>query len=147
MEKVTKSYVEKSYRGLLFSESSITEVDERDPMKVENDGSMQGFRFFDVDYILDEQKTYDGERSNYSGWIYFGKRYSLDDIKSIYGCDSNYEILIRNMEWNNINSVCHTQAGSFLPLEEEDMTFEEYIEKNSKEKESINPSLLLNKKK
>ena len=48
MEKVTKSYVEKNYRGLLFSESSIKEVDERNPMKVENDGSMQGFRFFDI---------------------------------------------------------------------------------------------------
>ena len=36
MKKVTKSYVEKIYRGLLFSEPSITEVEERDPMKVEN---------------------------------------------------------------------------------------------------------------
>ena len=147
MEKVTKSYVEKSYRGLLFSEGSIKEVDERNPMKVENDGSIQGFRFFDIDYILDDGKTYASEKTNYSGWIYFGKRYSLDDIKSIYGCDSNHDILIHNMEWNNINYVCHTQAGSFLQLEEEDMTFEEYIEKNSKENEPINPALLLNKKK
>ena len=51
------------------------------------------------------------------------------------------------MEWNNINYVCHTQAGSFLQLEEEDMTFEEYIEKNSKENEAINPVLSLKKKK
>lgn len=147
MEKVTKSYVEKSYRGLLFSEPSIAEVDERDPMKVENDCTMQGFRFFDIDYILDEQKTYSSERSNFSGWIYFGKRYSFDDIKSIYGCDSNYDILINNMKWNHINYVCHTQAGSFLPMEEEDMTFEEYIEKNSKKNEAINPVLSLKKKK
>ena len=45
MEKVKKSYVEKIYRGVLFSESSISEVEERDPMKIENDGNMQGFRF------------------------------------------------------------------------------------------------------
>lgn len=31
MEKVTKSYVEKIYRGLLFSDSSVVEVTERDP--------------------------------------------------------------------------------------------------------------------
>ena len=62
MEKVTKSYVEKSYRGLLFSEGSIKEVDERNPMKVENDGSIQGFRFFDIDYILDDGKTYASEK-------------------------------------------------------------------------------------
>ena len=38
MEKVTKSYVEKIYRGILFSEPSISEVEERDPMQVANDG-------------------------------------------------------------------------------------------------------------
>ena len=37
MEKITKTYVEKIYRGILFSESSIQEVTERDPMKIEND--------------------------------------------------------------------------------------------------------------
>lgn len=36
MEKVTKSYVEKIYRGILFSEPSISEVEERDPMQVAN---------------------------------------------------------------------------------------------------------------
>ena len=32
MEKITKTYVEKIYRGLLFSESSIKEVADRNPM-------------------------------------------------------------------------------------------------------------------
>lgn len=40
MEKITKTYVEKIYRGLLFSESSIKEVTERNPMQIENDGKM-----------------------------------------------------------------------------------------------------------
>lgn len=56
MEKITKTYVEKIYRGLLFSESSIKEVAERNPMQVENDGKMQGFRFYDKEYVVDGEK-------------------------------------------------------------------------------------------
>lgn len=137
MKKITKTYVEKIYRGLLFSESSIKEVTERNPMQIENDGKMQGFRFYDKEYVVDGEKTYDGEKSNYSRWIYFGKRYSLDEIKAKYGNNPDYRILISNMECNGYNYVCHTQAGSFLPMEEGDMTFAEYIAKHSKEKNAI----------
>ena len=131
-----------------ISNTSIKEVEERDPMKVENDGIMQGFRFFDEDCILDGEKTYVGERSNYSDWIYFGKRYSFDDIKSMYGkCDDdNSKILISNMYWNGFNQVCHTQADSFVKMEEGDMTFDEYVENISKKNETSNPTLVLNKK-
>ena len=57
MEKVTKSYVEKIYRGILFSESSISEVEERDPMQVANDGKMEGFRFYDKEFVVDGDKV------------------------------------------------------------------------------------------
>ena len=127
MEKVKKSYVEKIYRGILFSESSISEVEERDPMKVENDGSMQGFRFYDKEFVVDGEKSYDGEKSNYSNWIYYGKRLSLDEVKTQYGNNPNYRILISNMEGNGYQYVCHTQAGSFLPMQEGDMTFDELV--------------------
>ena len=136
MEKVTKSYVEKIYRGILFSEPSVEEVTERDPMKVENDGSMQGFRFYDKEFVVDGEKSYDGETSNYSNWIYFGKRLSLEEIKAKYGNNPDYRILISNMEGNNYKYVCHTQAGSFLPMEEEDMTFDELVAQKEQDKES-----------
>ena len=137
MEKVTKSYVEKIYRGLLFSEPSVKEVTERDPMKIQNDGSMQGFRFYDKEFVIDGEKTYDGKTSNYSNWIYFGKRMSLAQIKELYGNNPDYRILISNMENNNYEYICHTQAGSFLPMENGDMTFDEYISINTKEKNAI----------
>ena len=136
MKKVTKSYVEKIYRGILFSEPSVEEVTERDPMQVENDGQMQGFRFYDKEYVVDGKKSYDGETSNYSNWIYFGKRLSLDEIKAKYGNNPDYRILISNMECNGYNSVCHTQAGSFLPMEEGDMTFDELIAQKEQDKET-----------
>lgn len=136
MEKVTKSYVEKIYRGILFSESSVSEVTERDPMQVVNDGTMQGFRFYDKDFVLDGEKSYDGEKSNFSNWIYFGKRMSLEEVKSQFGHDSkNYRILISNMENNNYKYVCHTQVGSFLPMEEGDMTYDELVSQKEQDKE------------
>ena len=136
MEKVTKSYVEKIYRGILFSEPSISEVEERDPMQVANDGKMQGFRFYDKEFVVDGDKSYDGDKSNFSNWIYFGKRMSLEEVKAQYGNDSRYSILISNMENNNYQYVCHTQAGSFLPMEEGDMTFDELIAAKEQDKEA-----------
>lgn len=136
MEKVTKSYVEKIYRGLLFSESSVAEVTERDPMQVKNDGQMQGFRFYDKEFVVDGEKSYDGETSNYSNWIYFGKRLSLAEIKAQYGNNPDYRILISNMEGNGYQYVCHTQAGSFLPMEQGDMTFEELVAQKEQDKEA-----------
>lgn len=135
MEKVTKSYVEKIYRGILFSESSISEVEERDPMQVANDGKMQGFRFYDKEFVVDDDKSYDGDKSNFSNWIYFGKRMSLEEVKAQYGNNSSYSILISNMENNNYQYVCHTQAGSFLPMEEGDMTFDELVAAKEQDKE------------
>lgn len=136
MEKVKKSYVEKIYRGVLFSESSISEVEERDPMKIENDGKMQGFRFYDKEFVVDGEKSFDGEKSNFSKWIYYGKRLSLDEVKAQYGNNPDYRILISNMEGNGYQYVCHTQAGSFLPMQEGDMTFDELITQKEQDKES-----------
>ena len=132
MEKVTETYVEKIYWGILYSESLIEKVTDRDPMKIKNDGKMQGFRFYDKEYVVDGDKTYDGKESNYSNWIYFGKRYSLEEIKAKF---PDHRILIINMEGNNYQYVCHTQDGSFLPMKEVDMTFDEYVAQKKEDTE------------
>lgn len=136
MEKVTKSYIEKIYRGIFVSESSVSEVTQRDPMKIENDGQMQGFRFYDKELVIDGEKSYHGEVVNYSNWIYFGERLSLEQVKVRYGKDSNYKTLISNMEDNSCQYVCHTQVGSFLPMEEGDMTFDELVMQKEHDKEA-----------
>lgn len=136
MEKVTKSYVEKIYKGLIFSETSTTEVVERDPMKIVNDGSMQGFRFYDKEFVVDGDKSYSGEKSNYSNWIYFGRRLSLEQVKELYGNNPDYRILISNMENNDYKYVCHTQVDSFLPMRNGDITFDELIAQKQEDKES-----------
>ena len=135
MQKVTKSYIEKIYRGIFVSEASTIEVIKRDPMQIKNDGKMQGFRFYDKEFVVDGKKSYEGEITNYSNWIYFGKRLSLNEVKRLYGNNPDYRILIRNMENNNYQYVCHTQVGSFLPMEEGDMTFDELVVQKEQDKE------------
>ena len=53
------------------------------------------------------------------------------------------------MECNGHNYVCHTQAGSFLPMKERDITFIEYIFVNeyklSLETENENSKKLIKK--
>lgn len=133
MKKIKRSYVEKIYRGLLFSDSAVSEVTERDPMKIENDGLMQGFRFYDKEFVKDGKNEFAGKRTNVSRWIFYGERLTLDDVLAKYG---NYEVVIKNMKINGYKYVCHTQAGTFLPMEEGDMTFDEYVAKKGKDKEN-----------
>ncbi len=126
MEKIVKSFVQKIYPGIFVSEDAIEEVPERNPMLVENDGEILGFRFYDQEYIVDGDKTYYGKEKNYSSWIMFGKRYSAAEIINMYGNDPKHQILIRNIEGNGFKYICHTQVGTFLPMKNDDITFEEY---------------------
>lgn len=143
MEKITRSYLEKIYRGIFFGDSIVEEVEERNPLLIENDGSIQGFRFYDIDFIIDGEDEYKDKKTNYSNWIFFGKRISLDEVKTKYGNNKEYRILIGNMEINNWNYVCETQVGSFLPFQDGDMTYDEYLSKISEKKSKI----ILNKRK
>ena len=129
MKKITKTYVEKIYKGDILTQSSIEEIDDRNPMKVENDGKIQGFRFYDKEYILDGEKIYKGIKTNYSGFIYYGKRYSLDKFIEEYGDNPDYNFLIRKMKSNDYNYVCQTQNDAFIPMREVDITLDEYEEK------------------
>ena len=62
MEKLKKSYVEKRYK----EKAEISEVMERDPMKIQNDGEICAFRFFDKEINANGEEKYDGEKSNFS---------------------------------------------------------------------------------
>lgn len=132
MEIVIKHYVEKIYKGMFFNETKIKEMKERDPLKIENDGKMQGFRFYDREYHIRNGQSYAGKSSNYSNWVLFGERLSLNEIKEKYGNNINYMTLIHNMEDNDYKYACFTQVGAFLPMDDGDITYDELI--NEKEK-------------
>lgn len=55
MEKLKKSYVEKRYK----EKAEISEVMERDPMKIQNDGEICAFRFFDKEINANGEVLYE----------------------------------------------------------------------------------------
>ena len=134
MKKVRKTYVKKLYPGLIFSDFKTEEVTSRDPLKIDNDGRMQGFCFFDIVCIVDKGETYSGTCVNYSNWYFFGQRLSLEEVITKYGNDPDYRVLIGNMKANDLKYVCHTQMGYFLPMETGDLTIDEVIQKEQVKK-------------
>ena len=131
MKKIKSSYVEKIYPGIFFNESSFERVDKRDPFEIENDQEMQGFRFFDRDYIIDGDDKYEGKAYNYSNWYLFGERLSLSDVINKYGTNYKYKNLINNMISNDWEYICLTQTNNFILLEENDITMDE-LKQNKK---------------
>ena len=130
MEKVTKHYVQRLYKGFVFNETREEEILSRDSHSFEDDERSQGFRFYDQDYIIDGEDVYKGEEYNFSNWVFYGIRMDLEQIKRLYGGQKEYQILIGNMENNNYNFVCLTRGNQFLPMNDGDMTFDEYIEQD-----------------
>lgn len=120
MEKLKKSYVEKRYKEKV----EISEVMERDPMKIQNDGEICAFRFFDKEINANGEEKYDGEKSNFSKWIFFGKRMMLRELENSYGTNPD---LVDYMDRNNLKFICHTQGNTFVIMENDDMTFEEMV--------------------
>jgi hypothetical protein len=129
MEKIVKKYVEIMRGGVLYPEYDEEEVEEVDPLKIELKEGQIGFKFFEAYSIMDEGVEYEGPTKDLTGWYYDGKRLSFDDVLKRYEKDPDrYDILVRNMRGNQIDSVCETRYGTFRPLEDGDMTIEEYRE-------------------
>lgn len=118
MEKVVKSYIEKLYPDVIFYESIHEEVDDRNPLLVEYDDLMVGFRFYDK---INKIKI------NYSNWFFIGERLKLFDVIDRYGNDQEYGPLISNMKSNGLD-VCLTPNNIFIPLEKGAITYDEYVE-------------------
>lgn len=137
MEKTTKKYVEYLYPGLIVSESSSMEIEHDDPMKVDVKEHSIGFRFYEKEFVIDGEEQFEGKTKNRTSWFYIGKRLTFDEVQKRFGNDPKYTTLISNMKYNNISSVCMTEYGNFMPMENGDMTLEEYIAEHSKEKNAI----------
>ena len=133
MEEVTRSFVQKIYEGFVLSSSISEEVSIKDPMKIKIDKMMQGFRFYDRDCLIYEGKEYYGDKKNYSDWIFIGKRLSLEEFIDKYGNNESWKTLIEIMKINGFKYVCDTSVGIFLPMGDNDITYDEYIQKINRE--------------
>ena len=131
MEKIVKTYVRKIYSGS-YNEIMEAEVDSRDPAKIENDGLMLGFCFYDKLFILDNGRIVYEEKFNRSKFIYFGERLSLEDIKTRYINDPKYgklDSLIRQMERSGNEFACYTNGGCIVIMRKGEMTYDEIVAK------------------
>ena len=115
-----KHYVEYLYPGIIVSETSVSEIPERDVSKVNISDRCFGFRFFDRTVTVVDGELLTGDRKNVSGWHYQGEKMTLEQVKATNGNDGKYDILISNMECNGWSTVVKTKFGQFMPLESDD---------------------------
>ena len=129
MIKYTKSYVMKKYELSIKCE----EVEDRDPSKILDDHYMLFFSFYDISYIEDEGKIYQTEKYNYSGRVYFGTKYSIEEFEKKYG--SIWPHLVKAYKEENCNSICLLLNSDIcVSLGENDVTYDEVLEKKGKQK-------------
>lgn len=112
-----KHYVEYFYPGILFSETSVDEIKERNPNKINLPENCYGFRFFDRIEIKKDDEILKGEKKNISGIYYDGKVFTLEEVKHKF---PNKKNLIQNMEYDDWNKVVKTKTGGFYPFKQED---------------------------
>ena len=117
-----KHFVEFWYLGSLFSEHFDSEIGERIPELVTVPDKAYAYRFYDQEQEVVDGKLIIGENKNYSGFTYFGKIYTLEEVKEQF---PEYGILIGNMERNNWTRVVHTCSNTWNPLEEADTVIEQ----------------------
>ena len=113
-----KHYVEFSFPGVLFNEYQTKEVKERDPKLIKLPKGAFAFRFFDRTEVEIEGETLVGNPKNYSPLTYYGREYTLEEIKEKF---PSFGTLILNMESNAWNRVVKTIRGNWCPLEEGDI--------------------------
>jgi len=81
MKVINKHYIEYNDK---FGNHVITEVEERNPLKVISEYQITNFHFFDEQEIVDGDKTIKcGERINYSYEITKGRRITLYEAKGL----------------------------------------------------------------
>lgn len=130
MIKTKKYYVQKLYKDLLTIDEEIIT---KNPNNIKKDNNLLGIRYYEQEVITIDGKIYQSIKENYSPWIYFGKRMSMEQVKSLCKINSNFNLTLKLMEENNINYICFTNLGTYIPLEQENLTFEELQEKYQNE--------------
>ncbi len=120
MEKYTKHYVE-----IFCNTGAIRceEIAERDPFLIKNDGFIHGFRFFDISYIEDDGLLYKSKEHSYSKNVYFGDRCSFEELTKRHRA-----LFVDDYDKRPSASYCWFHNGSFIKLEDGDITYDELIE-------------------
>ena len=103
-----KHYVEFKY--LMWGSISMVEheVEERNPEMITVPELAAGYRFFDrIEEVVDGEKLV-GKKRNISPFTYFGKVYTLDEVKKKF---PHERALISNMEHAKVNKAVKIRNG------------------------------------
>ena len=117
----TKTYIEYSYPGALFSEYETKVVKSRSPKTHKIPEGAFAFQYFDQTSktvkVGGEPQVVFGKRKNVSKTYYpDGKLYTIDDLKKDDSGD--FSILISNMKCNDWPVVIRTRRGNYQPFDE-----------------------------
>jgi hypothetical protein len=113
-------YVEFFYPGIFMSETNTKQVKDRTPIKKEKaPAGCYGYRFFDREEKQDKEEILLGKNKNHSGMTYFGKVYTLTEVKKM-AKEKDMGCLVSNMESNDWPKVVQTIRGNWQPLEKGD---------------------------
>jgi len=111
--KVT-TYVEFFYPGLIFPESSVRKVKNRDVKKLKIPTTAFGFHFFDIKSTIVRKTKMESKRLNASPFYYFGGR--IMTLEEVCKELPEAKILINNMECNGWDRVIRCRTGNYQPF-------------------------------
>ena len=131
MPKPHRSFVEFQYQVGPYSDTFEKEINDRSQYIVEDDGEINGYRFFDITVRYQGDNTFKEVAENISNWVYFGRRCSCADVLKTYGNTPATRIMINKMINDGCVGFCISRSGRLIPLYEGDKVYGE----STKEKE------------
>lgn len=114
---MTKHYVEFYFPGSFVANVSQVEISDRLQSMDIPDGCY-GYRTFDLEVIESNDEVLKGSPKNFSPFTYYGKEYSLEQIKFEF---PDLKILHSNIENNGYKKAVLTRRGNWAPLDPNDV--------------------------
>lgn len=128
MKKITKKYIEYLLPGLGINELQTEEINHNDKEKVFlNDEKIMGFRFFNKQIIIENNKLYEGLKENISNWYYIGTEIPKEEIEKYFKNNKDKEQYkgleaeevspeLNLYSLDNVETFCMTRCGILIPV-------------------------------
>lgn len=113
----TLIYMQQFFPGFLFSEDSHKLVESKEFPAFPPTKGCYAVRFYEVESYEAKGEELRGKPKNYSHTRYWGRRFSLEEVKKEYPGERT---LISNFEGNKYHSVVRTPQGGWHSCEEND---------------------------
>ena len=138
-------FIRKYYKGSLYPIDEM--VEDTDVDKVEDDGLLAGFSFYKSETWIFDDGYWIHSTSDFTGRIWYGKRYSYDEfkdfirhlsikeileqIKRSFKLETTYLDALKTMKQYDFDYICVDRFGYTHYMEKDDITYEELNAKNA----------------